>query len=102
MINNQCPIVCRFCTRKRKIGFPGVVTRETLRQGIEYIRNKRTMPPYGVIPGLEIGNTPVQGWHELMDLTQKGRLVLARFFYRLPINFLGLVFIDIFLKLAYS
>ncbi|GIT64825.1 MAG: hypothetical protein Ct9H300mP23_04520 [Nitrospinota bacterium] len=33
------PVVCRFCTRKRKIGFPGIVTRETLRQGIEYIRN---------------------------------------------------------------
>ncbi len=39
MLNNQCPIICRFCTRKRKIGFPGIVTRETLRQGIEYIRN---------------------------------------------------------------
>tara|TARA_B100000686_G_C16777944_1_gene969816 strand:+ start:629 stop:1756 length:1128 start_codon:yes stop_codon:yes gene_type:complete len=39
MVNNQCPIVCRFCTRKRKIGFPGIVTRETLRQGIAYIRN---------------------------------------------------------------
>jgi lysine 2,3-aminomutase len=39
MINNQCPIICRFCTRKRKIGFPGIVTRDTLRQGIEYIRN---------------------------------------------------------------
>ena len=39
MINNQCPIVCRFCTRKRKIGFPGIVTRETLRQGIQYIRD---------------------------------------------------------------
>jgi lysine 2,3-aminomutase len=39
MVNNQCPIVCRFCTRKRKIGFPGIVTRETLRQGIEYIRD---------------------------------------------------------------
>lgn len=39
MINNQCPIVCRFCTRKRKIGFPGIVTRDTLRQGIDYIRN---------------------------------------------------------------
>ena len=38
MVNNQCPIICRFCTRKRKIGFPGVVTRETLRQGIDYIR----------------------------------------------------------------
>ena len=39
MVNNQCPIICRFCTRKRKIGFPGIVTRETLRQGIEYIRS---------------------------------------------------------------
>ncbi len=37
MLNNQCPVICRFCTRKRKIGFPGIVTRETLRQGIEYI-----------------------------------------------------------------
>jgi len=37
MLNNQCPIICRFCTRKRKIGFPGIVTRDTLRQGIEYI-----------------------------------------------------------------
>ncbi|MFQ5481812.1 MAG: KamA family radical SAM protein [Nitrospinaceae bacterium] len=39
MINNHCPIICRFCTRKRKIGFPGIVTRETLRQGIDYIAN---------------------------------------------------------------
>lgn len=39
MVNNQCPIICRFCTRKRKIGFPGIVTRETLRRGIDYIRN---------------------------------------------------------------
>ena len=37
MINNQCPVICRFCTRKRKVGFPGIVTRDTLRQGIEYI-----------------------------------------------------------------
>ena len=41
MVNNQCPIICRFCTRKRKIGFSGIVTRETLRQGIEYIRNHK-------------------------------------------------------------
>ncbi len=39
MVNNHCPIICRFCTRKRKIGMPGIVTRETLRRGIEYIRN---------------------------------------------------------------
>jgi len=41
MVNNQCPIICRFCTRKRKIGFPGIVTRDTLRQGIEYIRQHK-------------------------------------------------------------
>lgn len=41
MVNNQCPIICRFCTRKRKIGFAGIVSRETLRQGIEYIRNHK-------------------------------------------------------------
>ena len=39
MVNNQCPVICRFCTRKRKIGVPGIVTRETLRQGVEYIRS---------------------------------------------------------------
>jgi lysine 2,3-aminomutase len=39
MVNNHCPIICRFCTRKRKIGIPGIVTRDTLRRGIEYIRN---------------------------------------------------------------
>ncbi len=27
MLNNHCPIICRFCTRKRKICFPGIVTR---------------------------------------------------------------------------
>ena len=37
MLNNHCPIICRFCTRKRKIGYPGIVTRETLSQGIDYI-----------------------------------------------------------------
>jgi len=41
MINNHCPIICRFCTRKRKIGYPGIVTRQTLRQGIDYIRRHR-------------------------------------------------------------
>ena len=41
MVNNHCPIICRFCTRKRKIGFPGIVTRETLRKGIEYISNHK-------------------------------------------------------------
>ena len=33
MVNNQCPIICRFCTRKRKIGFPGIVTPKHCARG---------------------------------------------------------------------
>jgi lysine 2,3-aminomutase len=39
MVTTQCPIYCRFCTRKRIIGRPGIVSLETIRQGIDYIRN---------------------------------------------------------------
>lgn len=39
LVTNQCPIYCRYCTRKRMIGTPeGVVTRGEVEEGIEYIR----------------------------------------------------------------
>lgn len=38
IVTTQCPIYCRFCTRKRIIGRPGIVSMETIRQGIDYIR----------------------------------------------------------------
>ena len=38
MVTTQCPIYCRFCTRKRLIGRPGIISRATIRQGIQYIR----------------------------------------------------------------
>lgn len=39
LVTNQCPIYCRYCTRKRLVGKPeGVVSREEIRQGIDYIR----------------------------------------------------------------
>ncbi len=38
MVTTQCPIYCRFCTRKRIIGRPGIVSMATIRQGIDYIR----------------------------------------------------------------
>jgi len=37
MVTTQCPIYCRFCTRKRLIGQPGYVTKQTIQQGIDYI-----------------------------------------------------------------
>lgn len=36
-VTNQCPIYCRFCTRKRFVGSPGTLTPEDLKQVVAYI-----------------------------------------------------------------
>ncbi len=41
LVSSQCPMYCRFCNRKRKVGRPSMVTRETIREGIAYIRKTR-------------------------------------------------------------
>ena len=39
LISNQCPVYCRFCTRKRKVGKPNmVITDQTIAEGIRYIQ----------------------------------------------------------------
>ncbi|MEE8547083.1 MAG: KamA family radical SAM protein [bacterium] len=40
LISDTCPVHCRFCTRKRKVGKGLTVTNDTIREGIEYIRGK--------------------------------------------------------------
>ncbi|MEC4683965.1 MAG: KamA family radical SAM protein [Nitrospirota bacterium] len=40
LVTNQCPIYCRYCTRKRLVGKPeGVVTQKEIQDGVDYIRN---------------------------------------------------------------
>lgn len=36
-VSNQCPIYCRFCTRKRFVGSPGTLTAENLKQVVDYL-----------------------------------------------------------------
>lgn len=38
MVTNQCPIYCRFCTRKRLVGKPGFLKKGELDQAIVYLR----------------------------------------------------------------
>ena len=39
LVNNQCAVYCRFCTRKRKVGTKEMhVNRETIDAGLDYIR----------------------------------------------------------------
>lgn len=36
-VTNQCPVYCRFCTRKRFVGSPGTLTPENLNKVVAYI-----------------------------------------------------------------
>lgn len=38
MVTNQCPIYCRFCTRKRLVGKPGFLKKGELDRAIGYLR----------------------------------------------------------------
>lgn len=39
MVTNQCPIYCRFCTRKRLVGKPGFLKKGELDQAVAYLRD---------------------------------------------------------------
>ncbi len=43
LISNECAVYCRFCNRKRKVGRKGIVTPDTIRDGIAYIRANRQL-----------------------------------------------------------
>jgi lysine 2,3-aminomutase len=38
MVTNQCPIYCRFCTRKRLVGKPGFIKKGDLDKAVTYLR----------------------------------------------------------------
>ncbi len=38
MVTNQCPIYCRFCTRKRLVGKPGFLKKGELDRAVAYLR----------------------------------------------------------------
>ena len=42
-VTSQCPIFCRFCTRKRKVGDAGSVSTATIKAGIDQIKNDPTL-----------------------------------------------------------
>ncbi|MFA5517470.1 MAG: KamA family radical SAM protein [Desulfuromonadales bacterium] len=41
LINSECAMYCRFCTRKRKVGGENmVINKQTIAQGLDYIRSR--------------------------------------------------------------
>ncbi len=41
LVSSRCAMYCRFCNRKRKVGTPFMVSRESIREGIRYIRKHK-------------------------------------------------------------
>jgi len=41
LVSSQCAMYCRFCNRKRKVGRASMVTQETIKEGISYIRGNK-------------------------------------------------------------
>jgi lysine 2,3-aminomutase len=43
LVSSRCAMYCRFCNRKRKVGNAGMATRESIREGIRYIRSNKSI-----------------------------------------------------------
>jgi lysine 2,3-aminomutase len=44
LVNSQCAVYCRFCTRKRKVGTGAmVISRDTIRAGLDYLAKTRAI-----------------------------------------------------------
>jgi lysine 2,3-aminomutase len=43
LVTSQCAMYCRFCNRKRKVGGAGMVTQESIKEGIRYIRSNKNI-----------------------------------------------------------
>ncbi len=41
LVSSICPTYCRFCNRKRKVGNLSMVSEDSIKQGIDYIRDHR-------------------------------------------------------------
>ncbi|NLA74329.1 MAG: KamA family radical SAM protein, partial [Deltaproteobacteria bacterium] len=43
LVSGRCAMYCRFCNRKRKVGHPSMVTEESIKEGLRYIRATKTI-----------------------------------------------------------
>jgi len=43
LVSSRCAMYCRFCNRKRKVGGAGMVTAESIREGIRYIKSNKNI-----------------------------------------------------------
>jgi lysine 2,3-aminomutase len=71
LVSARCAVYCRFCNRKRKVGRASMVSAESIREGLAYIRTHREIRDVLVSGGdpLLLGN------HELAWILEKLRAI---------------------------
>lgn len=84
LVSNHCAMYCRHCMRKRKVGRPGVVTPETIDQGIDYIRSNRDVRDVLLSGGdpLMLEDSAIESL--LVRLRAIGHLEIIRIHTRMP------------------
>jgi lysine 2,3-aminomutase len=84
LISNQCAAYCRFCNRKRKVGRSSVVTKETIKEGIAYIR-KTTKVRDVLLSGGDPFLLPDENLHQILgELRSISHVELIRIGTRVP------------------
>lgn len=83
-VTSQCPIFCRFCTRKRKVGDAGSVSMETIKAGIEQIKKDKSIRDIVISGGDPLVMQDKQLEWILKELRAIGHVEILRIGSRVP------------------
>lgn len=84
LVSARCAVYCRFCNRKRKVGRAEMVTDQSIREGIAYIRGHREVRDVLLSGGdpLLLGNQ--QLYHILHQIREISHVEIVRIGTRVP------------------
>jgi len=84
LVSSRCAMYCRFCNRKRKVGRASMVTRETIREGLSYIRNARKVRDVLLSGGDPLLLQDGELHHILTELRSMSHVEIIRIGTRVP------------------
>lgn len=84
LVSGRCAMYCRFCNRKRKIGTPSMVTKETIEQGIAYIRSNKKIRDVLLSGGDPLLLPDAEIYHILNEIRSIHHVEIIRIGTRVP------------------
>ena len=84
LVSSRCAMYCRFCNRKRKVGRASMVTRESIREGLSYIRSARKVRDVLLSGGDPLLLQDGELLHILTELRSMSHVEVVRIGTRVP------------------